>query len=112
LSACGGGGSDSSSAPAEQRFTGSQVINLTGSGANETQAAPFVLSLNGNSISITDTGNPAVTASGTLSGTNFTASGSTSVVDRASGNISGSVPCTNGINSVTFNASGTFTGNR
>jgi len=131
LSACGGGDSSSGTPtpPSDQRFAGNQVIILTGNGANERQAAPFVMTISGNTVSITDTGNPAVTARGTLSGTSFTASGSDSILENgvrcnfnltyrgnianntASGNISGNVPCTNGITSLTFNVSGSFTAN-
>ena len=74
LVACGGGSSSSDSS-SDNRLSGSQQLTIRASGIDETDSGPFDLTLNGDSIFITDNGDPAVTASGTLSGANFSATG-------------------------------------
>ena len=129
LSACGGG-SSSSDTPAGIEFRGTQQLTIRGGGINETESTNFLLVLSGNTIFITDSGNPAATASGTLSGDSFTATGDRtvtedgltctfnltytgSIIDNAArGNITGNVPCSGLGSSVNFSASGSFTGTR
>ena len=130
LSACGGGSSSSDAPSGNNVFTGTQQITISGNGVNEVQTEAFFLTLDGDSIFITDNGNPPLVASGTQSNFNFTASGNpTATIDGISctfnvtytgtlflagtsnGNISGNAVCSDNGTSLTFSLSGTFTGN-
>lgn len=128
--ACGGG--SSSSEPSGTTYNGSQqvTVRFVEIGESTTSTAPFRLIVSGNSVFITDTaGDNAVTANGTLSGSNFTATSNSSFSEDgvtctfnwtytgtisgnvASGRISGTLDCTDGSASLSAPSSGTFTGN-
>lgn len=126
LSACGGGGSSSNSSDSGTRYTGTQNITFSASRFNQPVSSRFIMTVDGNSVFITDEGNPAVTASGTLNGNQFTATGNSSGTldnitctfrltytgtisgNQAQGSVRGTAPCSDNSLSVTFNASGSF----
>lgn len=120
LAACGGGGSSSESSSGD-RFSGGQTITTLG----ESENAPFVMTIDGNTVTVVD---EDFTASGELNGNNFTVnvpafsftedgitctfniaySGSLISETMTSGSISGSVSC----DGIDFPVTGTFSANR
>jgi len=129
LAACGGGGSSSeSSAPVTAVYSGTQTIVFSAGGTADTSVIAFQMTVRSDgTVSITDSSSPALVANGSVSGSNFTASGSVTGTEAGvtceinanysgsissggvSGSIGGNAPCTGPGGSLTLGVSGTFT---
>ena len=126
VTGCGGGGSSSDASGAGTRYSGVQNITFSANGTSSASSVRFVMVVNDDTVFITDEGNPAVTARGTLNGGQFTATGnSTGTVDgitctfrltytgtvadgRTQGNFNGTAPCVQGGATINFTVSGSF----